>query len=870
MLPKKILVSKMRWFWTVFLLLSPLAYLLGARLITEYDPNALSNVRVDRQRAIAIATDFAASKGVNVSGWNSLCHFKINNELYFYYRLKSGAVIAEVDRTRAIAPAVFVGVLFRSKTRKEDFEVEMTTDDRIIGFDYRLDQSAEENDPGEPEARKIASEALQQRLAAAQLSVPIELQQVNSDDDNQNPPQRGPGRPRILPPPKDVRQYTWRWPMTKPGELKIESLLTVRAGKLSRDTIKAEVDAAFVKQRLNPHEWLRIASSILYSLVMGIFIIYGIYRFIQRARQKEVSYRRLLSLVLLIGAVITSFQALTDTILYTQAKTTMNPIWVDWFILSSIVVMNLLIGLFMGLAYASGEGDIREAYPGKLTSLDALLTGKFFSRNVARSMVWGCAIGGWVMMSMLLPQILWRNVPGTGEPPNQFVSDSLLGHAPWLSSFMAWPQDVVLVTVVGLLVPLPFVLRRKRLGRAKMPLLFIFAWIACASPYLVFRPWEAALLAGLLRAGLFLLAFFKFDLLTAVIALAYPAFLSFALLPAVQPNPTLSRSGIFSLAMAVIILAIEMIFAFKGRLYRDDEVRPLYAGMLTERISMQAEVTAAREAQQRLMPAELPKSEHFSIAACCSPAFEVGGDFYDVFKLEDGKVGVLIAEGGGRGLGSALSIAYAKGFLMPKILKSEQTQSEQDDSPTEIIRGLQDRLASLLEEDSGLGLAYAVFDASDGQLRYARTGQHPVIMLKQSKETSGFHLPEEREIRFSTTRQSGPASSQTPVPITIVEGTATLNAGDSVVLFTDGLAKDWQRNKTTPETEFAKTIKSADGKSADSLQEALAFNIRDCAKQARKQGLEDDLTAVIVRFEKKQIDIDEDQENLSAPKGEMA
>ena len=58
----------------------------------------------------------------------------------------------------------------------------------------------------------------------------------------------------------------------------------------------------------------------------------------------------------------------------------------NWFIpliiYISIAMTYLVMGLFMGLAYGSGEGDIRESYPGKLTSLDALVTGRLFSQNV--------------------------------------------------------------------------------------------------------------------------------------------------------------------------------------------------------------------------------------------------------------------------------------------------------------------------------------------------------------------------------------------------------------------------------------------------------------------------------------------------------
>ncbi len=51
----------------------------------------------------------------------------------------------------------------------------------------------------------------------------------------------------------------------------------------------------------------------------------------------------------------------------------------------------IVMGLLVGIAYGSGEGEVREAYPGKLTPLDALLAGKVFSRDVAVSVLFGAA-----------------------------------------------------------------------------------------------------------------------------------------------------------------------------------------------------------------------------------------------------------------------------------------------------------------------------------------------------------------------------------------------------------------------------------------------------------------------------------------------
>lgn len=841
MLPKTLLASnsrRMRIIWIVLLLFSPIAYLVGGRQVLKYDTPSLLGLSIDRSKAIAIGSEVAASKGVEISGWKAFCHFKFNKELFFYYGLPSNA---ERERARNLAPGKVVGVMFRSPDRSENFEVDLAVDGRVLGYQHRSTQSSEEVDAGEVATKRLAQEALQQRLSAMGLSYPIELKLDEAGGNEKIDPEGRLGRPKGI-----VRKYTWAWPFQGISELKLESVLTVRGNKILSDRIEAKVDKQFAKQHLNDGGWLKIVNSILYGLTVFILVIYGVYRFVQRARQREVSYLRVGILVLLFVVVMVGFQISSDTALYEVSTIPGIPI-PDWVILFQTAVSMVFIGLFMGLAFGSGEGDIREEHPGKLSSLDAVLVGKIFSRNVARSTVWGWAIGGWALLVGQIILLPWNNVPATGRAPSEYL-DSWLGYAPVLSPFLTWPVDTMLILVIGLLLPLPFLSRRRRLGRGKYVLLFLCVWIACAGPYLDYHPWAVTLLSAFFRAGFFLLAIYYFDILAAIIAIASPPFISFAIELAAQPVSSLHMAGLVSLGIACLVLSIELYFAWRGRIYSEEEVSPFYAKNLAERLSMQAEVSAAREAQVRLMPVSLPKTGCFSIAASFKPAFEVGGDYYDVFELDHGKIGVLVAEGGGRGLGSALSIAYAKGFLMAKIRSGYQT----DNSPTEILRGLQDRLSSLLEEDSSLGLAYAVIDASDGRLRYARTGAHPIVQVGRkfgAQKGKGFDLasPEEQRIRFSSHHNSG-------TELTIIEGTATLNIGDSLVLFTDGLDKDWQQSKSSPEKEFANVLSLAAGKSSDQLQHTLNDSVSACAKRARKQGMEDDLTAVIVRLDKNDIE----------------
>jgi serine/threonine protein phosphatase PrpC len=77
-----------------------------------------------------------------------------------------------------------------------------------------------------------------------------------------------------------------------------------------------------------------------------------------------------------------------------------------------------------------------------------------------------------------------------------------------------------------------------------------------------------------------------------------------------------------------------------------------------------------------------------------------------------------------------------------------------------------------------------------------------------------------------------------------------LAEGDGVIFYTDGLSKDWTEQGSSPEQELAKVLRVSRDKAADELQQELTKNVSECARHARKQGLEDDLTAVIVRLER--------------------
>jgi serine phosphatase RsbU (regulator of sigma subunit) len=821
MLSKIKLINKTRLVWIILFALSPVAYLAGSGLIYKYDPNLKAGFEIDRRSAIEEAARFAASRGIDVTGWKSMCKVTHSDDKLLYYRLDKGR---ESRIARQLAPEIVVNVVFRTLDELESIEVQLGPDGRALGYTQNFSRKRELGEMAEPEARRRAVDAIISRLAGQGLSYNIDLKLEEN----------------VLAK-TIIRKYTWKWPLTTIPELTLSSEVSFRGGVLTGDKVTAEIDSAFAKTNLNSGSILKAVVGVVYGLLFAASVIFGLYRFAQRVKQQEMSYSRITMVTIVFASMPLLFLLLTDLPFYEFGA--IHDSLTDWvmtpILYFTVMAMYGVYGLFMGFAYGGGEGDIRESYPGKLTSLDSLVTGRLFSQNISRAFLIGCAMGGWVLWLVAEAFQPWQGKAGAGEAFT--VVDPMFGYFAPLSPLVLAAMDVIPITVIGLLIPLPFLHRRFQSRRVIIGLSSIFVWLVCTGPgYLDFRPWTPILLMAAVRAFFFLLAFFYFDLLTAIFCLASATSWGIILQMIAQPSPGIRNSGIISLALAAASILIAAIFAFKGRFYRDDDVRPLYAALLAERVSMQAEVSAASEAQKRLMPKKLPSLPNYSIAARCRPAYEVGGDFYDVFELHGGKLGILIAEGGGKGLGSALSVAFAKGFLTPRILGN----GESDNSPTEIMRGLQDRLAAMLDDEAGIGLAYAVIDAGDGALRYARVGTHPVIMVANEKSPGRLAIPEEREIKFKSNKRQD-------ADISVIEGSYSLGQGDSVAMLTDGIIKNWKNNKTSPDAELSRILNNAGGADSAALQSVLDKNIEAGSKRARKQMAEDDLTAVIIKLNQK-------------------
>ncbi len=761
--------------WVAFLIVGPLAYVGGSILERGHAVSDLTRISIDRQGAIATAQEFAAGRGLDTTGWTGYVSLDPSDDLLGYYRLhRDAAGLA----ARSLAPPASARVILLSHTG-DRARVLLDASGRVTGYDFSH-AAALTGSPLAPE--QAALEAARDSVAGLPgLTRLFTLGRPSID-----------GQPKIG---KGCRNYVWHPTSSALPGMSFEVISTVCGTTPVRNTVEATVQPSYVKahwgRALRPLRVLQV----IYGLFMTLVIIYSIYRYVRRTMEREISHPRTIAIALLVGlTMMLNFLLAVDE--YVVAMLQSSP-GLIWYPLVIVQLGFLVAGLGIAIAYGAGEGDLRELYPGKMTSLDALIRGKLFSRNVARSALFGVAYAAWMLLLEGVADWVLRS--GSSKFASELMKMPLF-RAPVISMFAG---NVVLVTLIpasGLLLPLAFLGRRVHRSRLRKILIVLFAALGCSLNSIKYGELSSAFVGIALLTATMLGAFFGMDLLAAIFGLgAFEVAVSMARLMALSPSWL--QLGVAVGAISLCFLLIEAWAALHGREYLDEEVRPAYAGHIAQRQKMQAELAAAREAQLHLLPKQAPDVAGLFVTAECVPARIVGGDFYDFYPLGENRLGIFMAEGGNRGIGAALSIALAKGFLMHAVRGNL--------SPREVIERLVSTLGRLLE-GAGAGstsVAYAVIDTSAGSVRYARTGDYPRVVVVNG-------LAAEQRVELPGGRTA------------LYEGSVKLRTGDTVLLFTDGIAR---RVRTTGPT------------AADNVLKALA-------KKRREHELEDDLTAVVVRI----------------------
>ena len=140
-----------------------------------------------------------------------------------------------------------------------------------------------------------------------------------------------------------------------------------------------------------------------------------------------------------------------------------------------------------------------------------------------------------------------------------------------------------------------------------------------------------------------------------------------------------------------------------------------------EKARMEQEMLAAREIQQKLLPSGPLSVPGLGVIAFCEPAREVAGDYYDLLRISDTKIGVVIADVSGKGLPAGLYMAQLK------ILA--QSLSRVHLSPKDFLMAINRVVADNIDSKSFITMSYGVVDFERREMVYARAGHCPLIYV---------------------------------------------------------------------------------------------------------------------------------------------
>lgn len=244
---------------------------------------------------------------------------------------------------------------------------------------------------------------------------------------------------------------------------------------------------------------------------------------------------------------------------------------------------------------------------------------------------------------------------------------------------------------------------------------------------------------------------------------------------------------------------------------------------LIEKERLERELKVAADIQMSILPDVLPAPPRFDFGARIDPARQVGGDFYDVFRLGENKVAVLIGDVADKGVPSAIFMARAHALIA--------AEAGFFKDPSDVLRKVNSHITRLEKATQFVTVLYGILNVENGEFTYARAGHEPPLMLKP--DGSVERLPHETGMAIGLWED-----------ITLDEQTITLPPGSTLVLYTDGMTDCRDPNGEPFGLERIQlTLNRCPGSSAQEICDHLLKTLKNY-QQGSPQ--DDDVTLVAV------------------------
>ena len=238
-----------------------------------------------------------------------------------------------------------------------------------------------------------------------------------------------------------------------------------------------------------------------------------------------------------------------------------------------------------------------------------------------------------------------------------------------------------------------------------------------------------------------------------------------------------------------------------------------------------SDLRKAAAIQKRLQPESMPAVEGLDIAGLQIPCKEIGGDYYDVIDLGQGRIGLMIADVCGKGISAAL--------LMSNLQSNFRQLAPVAGSPRKLVVDLNSIACQVFSEGRFVTLLYAILDVPNRRLTYSSAGHMPPLLCRSDGkviqlEPGGIPIGPFPDFDWD-------------------EHEVDLHSGDLIFMYTDGLseATDRKTEEMFDERRIEAYLRSNCGKMPDELNRGIVGEARAFSKS---EALDDDITLLSVRL----------------------
>ena len=244
--------------------------------------------------------------------------------------------------------------------------------------------------------------------------------------------------------------------------------------------------------------------------------------------------------------------------------------------------------------------------------------------------------------------------------------------------------------------------------------------------------------------------------------------------------------------------------------------------------SLKSDLSIASEIQQAILPRVFPPfpedCQFMDIAASMNAAKDIGGDFYDFFRLDQDRIGFLIADVCGKGIPAAIFMAVSRTVIRTTGLRGL--------SPAECIDISNKLIAADSVDCMFVTVFYGIYNIRTGEVTYCNAGHNPPHILKSDCTIEILPKPKSMVVgAFALAKYK--------------EDTLQLEKGDTLVMFTDGVTEAMNPNREEFGIErLNDSLKDVAYRSCAEIIETVKGDIKDFADGAEQS---DDITMLVIK-----------------------